>query len=273
MKKSYVKKLKEYDKPAELDSKKIQAAMKYYEMHDQVYRNLDEKGFISWDKHQDLGAFLSTSMNNALKYFFEQLGLSFNQINILDLGTGAGNCALFCAINGSHVVGVDVSTTALQIANRNAEELKVKASFIQADILDFNLNQKFDLIIDSSLLHCLIGIQDRSRFYSVVKSHLSNDGLLFIHTMTESSDMADLTKSDLFYLEEEILWSLGIKQIECGRKDFNGKSYFPHRTIMKKENLLKEVCGHGFELVKELTLNQARQPDTFIAIFRESIKD
>ena len=166
-------------------------------------------------------------------------------------------------------MGVDASATAVQMAERNAKELKVNANFINADILDLNLNQKFDLVIDSSLLHCLVGVSDRSKFYTVAKSHLANNGLLFIHTMIESTNMSDLTQNEHFHLESEILWSLGIAQIKTGRKVFNGKSYFPHRTIMKKENLLKEIADQGFALVKELTLNQAGQCDTFIAILRK----
>lgn len=49
---------------------------------------------------------------------------------------------------------------------------------------------------------------------------------------------------------------------------FNGKSYFPHRTILKEEVLLKEIKNQGFELIKKQTSSQSGYPDTFVGLFR-----
>jgi 2-polyprenyl-3-methyl-5-hydroxy-6-metoxy-1,4-benzoquinol methylase len=243
---------------------------KYHEIHERIYQDLEARGFITWDKHLDFNFLSLTPMNKSLKYFLGNLKLSLSHLSVLDLGTGAGNCALFCASYGAKVLGVDAAPTAIKMALLNATNLAVKADFIVSDVLHLNLEKKFDLVTDSSLLHCLVGEADREKFYSTAKQHLHPGGLLFIHTMTKSSDMGQLINPQFFYLEDDILWSTGFEEIQTNRKTFKGKSYFPHRTIMKEEHLLNEVEKHGFELMEKIIISEQGQPNTLIGLFRVS---
>lgn len=237
--------------------------MKYYQMHERVYQDLKSKGFLSWDKHPEQDQFLNTGMNTSLKKL-----IPLANLKVLDLGCGAGNCALFCAINGCEVTGVDASATALEMARKNAIALETKAEFIHADVLSLDLNQNFDLITDSSLLHCLVGQTDRSRFYEIVKKHLNPNGRLYIHTMIMSPDISKMVDPAYFLMEDEILWSLGIQEIEEGRKVFNGKSYFPHRSILKEPSLLKEFKLAGFEVITHEIDSTEGQPHTYKALLK-----
>lgn len=241
---------------------------KYYEMHDEVYQKLEAKGFFSWDKHDSAEALLDTTMNKTLKELMDASENSLSKMKVLDLGTGTGNCALFCASHGAQATGVDAALTAINMAKKNAESLKLTVNFLVADILNLKLNQKFNLITDSSLLHCLVGSEDRTNFYSTAKNHLTSNGLLFIHTMTESSDMRKMIDPKFFHFENEVLWSLGMKDIEKGRKEINGQSYFPHRTILSEENLLAETAKHSFKLLHKEVFTQVELPDTFVGLFQ-----
>ena len=242
--------------------------MKYYHMHEQVYKGLKDSGYVSWDKERDLEKLWNHQINQSLKHFLAKESISLKNLNVLDLGTGTGTCALYCSKEGAFCLGVDISKTAIEMARDNNELLKLNTQFIDSDILQLNLDKKFDLIIDSSLLHCLVGIDDRMKFYEVVKKHLSHDGVFFIHTMTSSENMQSLLQNDYTHMDGEILYSLGMKDIVNGRMSFNGKSYFPHRTIMHLNNLLAEIQSADFKVLCSSVISNKGEPDNFIALLR-----
>lgn len=236
-------------------------------MHEKVYQDLKEKGFVSWDKDTDLSALWSHQINRHLKLFLNQQLISFNNLDVLDLGTGTGTCALFCAKEGAKVIGVDISASAIKIAEKNRSLLNLTAEFFVADILLLHFGKKVDLVCESSLLHCLVGNTDRQQFYKIVKQHLKNDGHFFIHTMVKSPDMSSLM-NDYFLMEGDILYSLGIAEIVEGRKTFNGKSYFPHRTIKNLSDLKDEINEAGFQIVCSQLVSEKGDPDNFIALLK-----
>jgi hypothetical protein len=49
---------------------------------------------------------------------------------------------------------------------------------------------------------------------------------------------------------------------------FSGKSYFPHRTILKKQGLLKEIDEAGFTIIKFQVHSEPGNPDNFIALLK-----
>jgi 2-polyprenyl-3-methyl-5-hydroxy-6-metoxy-1,4-benzoquinol methylase len=237
-------------------------------MHEQVYKSLQNQGVISWDKETDLEKLWAHQINKSLELFLKQQSISFKNLKVLDLGTGTGTCALFCAKQGSDSLGVDISKTAIDMARTNNDNLKLNAEFLEADILNLKLDKKFNLISDSSLLHCLVGAEDRAMFYEVVKDHLEDSGSFFIHTMVESDDMSSLIENKYFRLQDEVLYSLGITDIEVGRILIDEKSYFPHRTILKLDNLLKEIEVAGLTVVCSSIIASPGDVDNFIALLR-----
>ncbi len=240
--------------------------MKYYQMHEQVYKKLQYQGVISWDKETEFEKLWSHQINTSLESFLTQQIMSFKNLKVLDLGTGTGTCALFCAKNGSHSFGVDISQTAIEMARENNDKLKFTAEFMEADVLSLKLDKKFNLVSDSSTLHCLVGREDRSKFYKVVRDHLEELGVFFIHTMVESTDMSSLIENKYFRLHDEVLYSLGIADVSDGRVSFEEKSYFPHRTIMKLDNLLKEIEEAGFSVICNSVITSPGDVDNFVAL-------
>ncbi|SEN96872.1 release factor glutamine methyltransferase [bacterium A37T11] len=61
-------------------------------------------------------------------------------LHILDIGTGSGCIAIALQkqLPGSVVYALDISTTALEVARQNAQNLSAAVQFLQADILDPN---------------------------------------------------------------------------------------------------------------------------------------
>jgi release factor glutamine methyltransferase len=71
---------------------------------------------------------------------------------ILDIGTGSGAIAISLAklVKESEVVAVDISTEALKIAQRNAEQIGAKVEFVKADALgDLSQLGEFDIIVSN----------------------------------------------------------------------------------------------------------------------------
>lgn len=223
--------------------------MKYYEMHEIVYGRLKDDGLLSWDKAKTFEQMWSHSTNIFLEKFLLKLNKSFPGMKVLDLGTGTGTSALFAAMKGADSLGVDISSSAIEIANENAKKLNLNVEFIAGDVLYLDLKREFNVVIDSNILHCIVGLEDRRNFYDVVKRHMYASSYFLVNTMIASGDMTSRFPKEFFLFQDDVLWSLGINEIS-ERKVINGKSYFPHRTLLSEARQLEEFREHGFEVIE-----------------------
>lgn len=75
----------------------------------------------------------------------------------VDLGCGTGNYAIYLASVGFDVTGIDISPTAISIAEENARNKGVKCNFLVADVLGEldEVKEAFDFAYDWGLLHHL----------------------------------------------------------------------------------------------------------------------
>jgi 2-polyprenyl-3-methyl-5-hydroxy-6-metoxy-1,4-benzoquinol methylase len=110
--------------------------------------------------------------------------LHIEQGKALDLGTGPGTQALALAERGFQVTASDLSATAIQQAQRKAQEKGLPVFFEQDDILDSKLKQKFDFILDRGCFHVLP--PDRRQDYvQVVNNLLHPGGYLFLKCFSQ----------------------------------------------------------------------------------------
>ena len=74
-----------------------------------------------------------------------------HDIRILDMGTGSGCIAITLAKNlpKAQIHALDLSLGALKVARENARMHSVKVEFVNADILDLELTDQFDIIISN----------------------------------------------------------------------------------------------------------------------------
>jgi SAM-dependent methyltransferase len=91
---------------------------------------------------------------------------------VLDIGCGLGDNAIFLASRGHSVTGLDGSAAAIEQARERAAEAGVLASaagaagvtFAVADATDLTgYDGRFDTVVDSALFHCLEG-EGRQRY-------------------------------------------------------------------------------------------------------------
>ncbi|MFA6276981.1 MAG: class I SAM-dependent methyltransferase [Pedobacter sp.] len=94
---------------------------------------------------------------------------------ILELGAGTGKHAFLLANKGYTVLGVERSAEMVAIANQTTNE---NVSFDVADIIEFNLNQTFD--VATSLFHVISYLTDNESLIQTFKNvyqHLNKDGI------------------------------------------------------------------------------------------------
>lgn len=168
---------------------------------------------------------------------FCQAGLS---INVLDIGVGSGCIAASIALNlpQAKVDGLDVSTSALVVARRNAEKLGAEVNFFQADIFSFHCDKTYDIIIsnppyvresEKKLMNTNVVNHEPAKALFVADS----DPLIFYHRIVEFSKEALSAKGALFFEVNEafgmevatLLEKNNFHKIEAV-KDINNKDRF-----------------------------------------------
>jgi SAM-dependent methyltransferase len=76
--------------------------------------------------------------------------------DVLDIGCGLGDNAIYLAQQGFSVTGLDISPTALITAERRAKDAGVSVTFAVADSTKLDgYADAFDTVIDSGMFHCL----------------------------------------------------------------------------------------------------------------------
>ena len=84
--------------------------------------------------------------------------------DVIDVGCGTGENALYLASRGLEVVGVDAAPTAIAQAREKARRRASTATFLVADVLRLaELGRTFDAAVDCGLFHTLSDA-DRPRF-------------------------------------------------------------------------------------------------------------
>src|SRR3989449_9101148 len=103
-----------------------------------------------------------------------------NKGRVLDVGCGTGENALYLADRGFSVVGVDLSSRAIDAAKTKGSERKLKVDFRLANALhlDFKI-ACFDNTIDSGLFHTF-NDNDRVVFAREIARVLKTDGRYFM---------------------------------------------------------------------------------------------
>lgn len=156
---------------------------------------------------------------------------------MMDIGTGSGCLAVTLkkSLPQVSVFAMDISEAALAVARRNAIKHDADVEFITANILDYQSNQKLDLIVSNPPY---IKEDEKDAMHSIVLDHephqalfVSNENPLLFYKAIADFALTNLNENGyLFfeineYLGEETINMLndkGLKYITL-RKDMQGK--------------------------------------------------
>ena len=134
---------------------------------------------------------------------------------ILDFGGGTGLLALPLAKQAKSVILVDISKKMLEQARLKAEQQDIKnIQFLEQDLLANPLEQQFDLIVVSRVLHHM---PDLDATLAMFHHHLRENGQVFIADFTKIEpnhhgfDLAELetklAQNDFSSIDSQILYS------------------------------------------------------------------
>ena len=139
-----------------------------------------------------------------------------NKSKILDLACGAGRHSIEFAKKGFLLTAVDLSENLLNNAKVNAQNAEVDIDFIRADIRDFYIDDKFDLVLN--LFTSFGYFESDEENFKVFKSaydHLNENGFFIIDYFNKKYLEENLIPNSSLRIEDgEIIQK---RRIEKGR--------------------------------------------------------
>ncbi len=148
-----------------------------------------------WDREYQNSQLLAQSQepNSEVKKFITWLRKNDFPLEgkaVLDLGSGNGKNALYCASLGAKVIGYEISDTARDAALRFAKEQKSTVEFIKHDIgtpYTTLADMSIDLVIDCTSSNSL-NEAGRSTYFAEVSRVLKPGGYFFVRALCKEGD-------------------------------------------------------------------------------------
>jgi len=177
---------------------------------------------------------------------------------ILELGCGTGTVATGLSLEGFTVTGLDLSADMLKSAKMKAGKYKSTPKFIIADITDFDLNSKFDLILCLGNTFPLISkIPDARAVLKNCAHHLKTGGTAIVQQLNYDSFLKSKIRTFAVDSSTDIL---RVKQYKYGKSliDFivtiiDTNEIPPKSTVSKskirpwvKKDIIAEFKNAGF---------------------------
>lgn len=164
--------------------------------------------------------------------------INYNGKKLIDLGCGEGRDAVFFAKRGFNVLAIDISEQGLKKTEKYAKEENVSIKILKKNIIDYKLEEKYDILISTGVLHYLPP-ENRYEKFQNYKNFTNKGGINaysifvkkpFIKKAPDADPNAYFFKSGeimTYYWDWEILY--------CVEEIFNcNSSNIPHRHAVNR---------------------------------------
>ncbi|MBI3985158.1 MAG: class I SAM-dependent methyltransferase [Candidatus Levybacteria bacterium] len=196
----------------------------------------------------------------------DKIGLS-SSMDVLEIGCGRGDSALYIAKKAHSVFAIDYSKDAIEIASNMAKRYpskirnKVKFTVMRADNLKFQ-NNSFDVIIFIDTIDHLNKKEINNTFKEILRV-LKPRGFLFIKTCSNKILLDKTYKYYIWPMNEFLTWlDKKIKKTsytslpwdprtaEAKKQHINEPDYFYLKSLFKKHNLKGNIKSETGFLTK-----------------------
>ena len=169
------------------------------------------------------------------KIEIQNLKSKIQNLKLLDIGTGSGIIPINLKKHfpNAEISAIDISEKALEIAQKNADFHKKEINFIQADFLNTELTEKYDIIISNPPY---IGIEENIEIEDSVKGFEPNIAL-FSPTSDALIFYKKIAKDGEKYLNEN-----GMIFLEINQK--LGKETLELFSNYSESRLIKDLSGN-----------------------------
>lgn len=153
----------------------------------------------------------------------------------LDVCSGAGTNSIYLAKRGFEVLAIDISKTAIKIAQKRAEKENVKIDFRIDNVLNLKDRGKYNLIFDRGCFHH-ISKQDRERFIKIIHRALKENGKYLLLAFSERNNFEkSLSKEEIKNLFSPYFKINRISE-EVHQEPFKFKVYLYAIAMTKRAN-------------------------------------
>src|SRR5271157_10892 len=190
------------------------------QLYDSLYESAIQQGWSGWGGDDRLAKGSEQVARILAQPYVPGTG------KVLELGCGEGHLCRLLAQHGYDVTGVDISSVAICWANEKNDIHHTAIRYLHGDLSrdDFPVIEQFDLIVDGTCFHCILG-DSRPVFLKNVYANLSDNGIFFVSSLCSQDADNHITLRD-------------------------GE---PYRHIPTCENLKDEICQAGFVVLDKLT--------------------
>lgn len=212
----------------------------YYLGYEKRYAEVYDKGGTTWE---------ATTPNQSLVNLLLSNPEFFKGKRLIDLGCGEGRDSIYLSSLGIDVVGVDISRSALNKAREIAHLQKVKAKFIETNVLYLNgiPDKYFDTAINMGCLHMIVNKKERLSHIKNVQRILQTGGTFIIDHCQENWGKGFFSLPGRLYQQDKLVVG---NVIERRVRSNTGTMILPLEVIpyaeMKADALINEVCSAGF---------------------------
>lgn len=198
----------------------------YYEAYDERYKTIHEKGY-SWAGDVATPIVLDVIRRHGIP----------KEAKILEIGCGEGRDARAVLEEGYNLLATDISPEAISYCKSRFPEDEDRFEIL--DCLNGDCNGTFDMIYAVAVIHMLVEDEDRLRFYSFIRNHLSGNGVALVCSMGDGETEFGTRAEEAFELRE--------------RNHFSGKVMVASTScrMVSFPSFEKEITDSGLVIVEK----------------------